>query len=197
MSDDENQAGGPSRKRCGSALHLAPRKKAGQPLILPLSRNIKSDREFNHDVTGRLLCPAGLDWSHAETKQSLKSGKTAVHGDQWPMFLYTGYHYDPDEPWKGLLRSEILIFIRFSLTSSSAFSRTDMIMDSENFYHSILDLLEDPDENEEVADLMTWWTRRVFPNSSSSQRCISKNSALSEIREKCAALRQLATADTN
>ncbi|KAG1812326.1 hypothetical protein EV424DRAFT_1473594 [Suillus variegatus] len=212
----------------------------GQPLIPPLSQNIKLDRGFNHEVTSRLLCPAGLDWLHTETKQSLKSGKTAVHGDQWPMFLYTGYHYDPDEPWKGLLRSEILIFgfkhvfmspssidkepkatrsgntylhgmksvtkgslayiamqIRFSLTLSSVFSHTDMIMDSENFYHSILDLLENPDEIEEVANLMMWWTHRVFPNSSSLQHCISKNSALSKIREKCAALRQLATADTN
>jgi hypothetical protein len=35
-------------------------------------------------------------------------------------------------------------------------------MDSENFYHSILDLLEDPDESEEVGDLMMWWTRFVM-----------------------------------
>jgi len=38
------------------------------------------------------------------------------------------------------------------------FSHTDMVTDSENFYHSILDLLEDPDECEEVVELMTWWT---------------------------------------
>ncbi|KAG2743180.1 hypothetical protein P692DRAFT_20878814 [Suillus brevipes Sb2] len=212
----------------------------GQPLIPPLSRNIKSDRGFNHDVTGGLLCPAGLDWSNAETKQSLKSGETAVRGDQWPMFLYAGYVYDPDAPWQGLLRSDILICgfkhvftspssvekepkatrsgnaylhgmksvtkgslayiatqVRFSLSSSSVFSRTDTVTDSENFYHSILDLLEDPDEIEEVADLMTWWTRRIFPNSSSSQRSISQNSALSKIREKRAALRALANADAN
>ncbi|KAG1791290.1 hypothetical protein EV424DRAFT_1476026 [Suillus variegatus] len=216
---------------------LVPR---GQAVIPPLSRNIKSDRGFNHEVTGALLCPAGLDWSDAETKQSLKSGETAVCGDQWPMFLYAGYRYDPEDPWKGLLRSEILIFgfkhvftspssvdkepkatrssnaslhgmksvtpgslayiatqVRFSLSSSSVFSRTDTVTNSENFYHSILDLLEDPDESEEVADLMTWWTRRIFPNSSSSQRPISKNSALSKIREKCAALRELAAADVN
>ncbi|KAG1898357.1 uncharacterized protein F5891DRAFT_1129538 [Suillus fuscotomentosus] len=212
----------------------------GQPLIPPLSRNIKSDRGFNHEVTGRLLCPAGLDWSDVETKQSLKSGETAVSGDQWPMFLYSGYHYDPDDPWKGLLRSEILTFgfkhvftspssvdkepkatcsgnaylhgmksvtkgslayvatqIRFALSSSSVFSRTDTVMDLEKFYHSILDLLEDPDEIEEVNDLMTWWTRWVFPNSSSSQRSISKNSALAKIREKHAALRELAAAEIN
>ncbi|KAG1779360.1 hypothetical protein EV702DRAFT_1178492 [Suillus placidus] len=214
---------------------LVPR---GQPVIPPLSRHIKSDRGFNHEVTGALLCPAGLDWSNADTKQSLKSGETAVRGDQWPMFLYAGYVYDPKDPWKGLLRSKILIFgfkhvftspssvekepkatrsgnaylhgmksvtkgslayivtqVRFLLSSSSIFSRTDTVMDSENFYHSILDLLEDPDESEEVVELMTWWTRRVFPNSSSAQRGISKNSVLSKIREKCTALQ--ATAGIN
>ncbi|KAG1897448.1 uncharacterized protein F5891DRAFT_982631 [Suillus fuscotomentosus] len=204
----------------------------GQPLIPPLSQNIKSDRGFNHEVTDALLCPADLDWSNAETKQSLKSGETAVRGDQWPMFLYAGYVYDPEAPWQGLLRSDILVFgfkhvftspssvekepkamrsgnaylhgmksvmkgslayiatqVRFSLSSSSVFSRTDTVTDSETFYHSILDLLEDPDECEEVADLMTWWTRRIFPNSSSSQRSTSKNSVLSKIREKRTALR--------
>ncbi|KAG1718646.1 hypothetical protein EDD22DRAFT_963735 [Suillus occidentalis] len=215
---------------------LVPR---GQVVIPPLSRNIKSDRGFNHEITGALLCPAGLDWSDAATKLSLKSGETAVRGDQWPMFLYAGYEYNPEDPWKGLLRSEILIFgfkhvftspssvdrepkatrsgnaylhgmksvtkgslayvatqIRFALSSSSVFSRTDTVTDSENFYHSILDLLEDPDESEEVVDLMTWWTRRIFPNSSSSQRDVSKHSALSKIREKRAALQQQANANT-
>ncbi|KAG1878845.1 hypothetical protein F4604DRAFT_1532988, partial [Suillus subluteus] len=46
--------------------------------------------------------------------------------------------------------------IRFSISSSSVFLCTNMATDSENFYHSILNLLEDPDEIEEVADLMTW-----------------------------------------
>ncbi|KAG0702402.1 hypothetical protein DFH29DRAFT_982339 [Suillus ampliporus] len=236
MSKGALGARGDDTKTLKSAVleWLVPR---GQAVIPPLSRNIKSDRGFNHEATGALLCPAGLDWSNAEIKQGLKSSETAVRGDQWPVFLYAGYIYDPDDPWKGLLRSEILIFgfkhvftspssidkdpkamrsgnaylhgmksvtkgfpayiatqVRFSLSSSSVFSCTDMVTDSENFYHSILDLLEDPDENQEVVDLMTWWTRRIFPNSSSSQRCASKNSALSKIREKRAALRELATA---
>jgi hypothetical protein len=38
----------------------------GQAVILPLTRNIKSDCGFNHEVTGALLCPAGLDWSNVE-----------------------------------------------------------------------------------------------------------------------------------
>ncbi|KAG1804018.1 hypothetical protein EV424DRAFT_1474520 [Suillus variegatus] len=190
---------------------LVPR---GQVVIPPLSRNIKSDRGFNHEVTG-------------VTKESLKSGETAVRGDQWPIFLYA-------DPWKGLLRSDILGFkhvftspssvdkepkathsgntylhgmksitrgslayiatqVQFSLSSSSVFSCTDMVTDSENFYHSILDLLEDPYESKEVGKLMMWWTHRVFPNSSSSQHSISKNSALSKIHEKCAALQERST----
>lgn len=42
---------------------LVPR---GQAIIPPLSQNIKSDRGFNYDITGALLCPAGLKWLNAE-----------------------------------------------------------------------------------------------------------------------------------
>lgn len=38
----------------------------GQAVIQPLSQNIKSDYRFNHEVTGALLCPAGLDWLNTE-----------------------------------------------------------------------------------------------------------------------------------
>ncbi|KAG1838511.1 hypothetical protein C8R48DRAFT_751536 [Suillus tomentosus] len=210
---------------------LVPR---GKAVIPPLSRNIKSDRGFNHEVTGALLCPAGLDWSNAETKQNLKSGEIAIRGDQWPIFLYARSEYDVENPWEGLLRSEILIFgfkhvfmspssadkepkatrsgnaylhgmksvtkgslayiatqVRFALSSLSVFSCTDMVTDSENVYHSILDLLDDPDEDEEVTDLLMWWTCRVFPKSC-SQRTISKNSVLSKIRARHTALQERA-----
>ncbi|KAG2050583.1 hypothetical protein BDR06DRAFT_983905 [Suillus hirtellus] len=174
---------------------LVPR---GQAVIPPLFWNIKSDCRFNHEVTSALLFVI----ISPRTKQSLKSGETAVHGDQWPMFLYAGYDYDPEDPWKGLLKSKILIYygfkymftspssvdkepkamhssnaylhgmksvtkgsvayiatqVQFLLCSSSVFSQTNTVMDSKNFYISILDLLEDPDESQEVADLMTWWT---------------------------------------
>ncbi|KAG2361772.1 hypothetical protein BDR07DRAFT_1286182, partial [Suillus spraguei] len=139
------------------------------------------------------------------TKHSLKSSETVVYGNQWLIFLYVGYEYDPEDPWKGLLRSEILICgfkhvftspssvdnepkamcsgntylhsmksvtkgslayiatqIWFLLTSLSVFSCTDSVTDLENFYHSILNLLEDPDESEEVVDLMMWWMWSVI-----------------------------------
>ncbi|KAG1784298.1 uncharacterized protein HD556DRAFT_1433604 [Suillus plorans] len=229
LGKEASGARGDDTKTLKSAIleWLVPR---GQAVIPPLFQNIKSDHGFNHEVTGALLCPAGLDWSNAETKQSLKSGETAVHGDQWPMFLYAGYHYDPEDPWKGLLKSEILIYgvkhvftspssvdkepkatrsgnaylhgmksvtkgsvayivtqVQFSLCSSSVFSWTDMVTDSKNFYISILDLLEDPDESQEVADLMTWWTQCIM-HLFKLKKLFNANSALSKIRAKCAAL---------
>jgi hypothetical protein len=49
--------------------------------------------------------------------------------------------------------------VRFALSSSSTFCRTDKEGESELFYHSILELLEDPDEVEEVKALLAWWDR--------------------------------------
>jgi hypothetical protein len=33
------------------------------------------------------------------------------------------------------------------------------VTDSERFYNSILDLFNDPDEKEEVNELLMWWNR--------------------------------------
>lgn len=80
--------------------------------------------------------------------------------------------------------SYIATQVQFALSSSSVFSRTDTTMDSEIFYHSLLDLLEDPEERKEVDELLTWWNRQVFPTSSAAKQPISANSALSKIRQK-------------
>ena len=161
----------------------------------------------------------------------------AIPGNQWPIFIYQGYEYDPEDPWKGLFRSTLLVSVsfgcivviqddngwlsqaykhvftspssvekepkatrsgnarlhgmthvtlasiayiatqvtvpfpfqrtyrwylwqvRFALSSSPVFSRTDTITDSERFYNSVLDLFDDVEEKQEVNDLMTWWNR--------------------------------------
>jgi hypothetical protein len=44
-------------------------------------------------------------------KQKLCSGDYIVPGDQWPILLYKGYVYDAEDPWKGLLRSAILVSV--------------------------------------------------------------------------------------
>jgi len=41
----------------------------------------------------------------------LDNGEMAVTGDQWPMLLYANQHYDPDDPWSGLFRNQILIYV--------------------------------------------------------------------------------------
>ncbi|KAG9315647.1 hypothetical protein JVU11DRAFT_3292 [Chiua virens] len=73
---------------------------------------------------------------------------------------------------------------RFALTSAQVFSRTDLVTDSERFYNSILELLFDPDEKEEVDQLLLWWNRQVFPLYADIERVPSKNSALARIRQK-------------
>ena len=37
-----------------------------QSLTPHIPHNVKSSRGFNHDRTGALLCPAGLDWNNTE-----------------------------------------------------------------------------------------------------------------------------------
>lgn len=43
--------------------------------------------------------------------------------------------------------------------SCPTFTRSDTVTDSERFYNSVLDFLEDPDEQEVVNDLMVWWNQ--------------------------------------
>lgn len=45
------------------------------------------------------------------------------------------------------------------MSSSPVFSRTDTVTDSERFYNSILDFLEEPEEKQEVEELLVWWNR--------------------------------------
>jgi hypothetical protein len=45
-------------------------------------------------------------------KEKLRSGEMSVPGDQWPIFVYQGYNYDPEDPWNGLFRSSLLVCVR-------------------------------------------------------------------------------------
>ena len=46
------------------------------------------------------------------------------------------------------------------------FSQTDLVTDSERFYDSILELLDDLEEMEEVSQLLTWWNRYALYSTS-------------------------------
>ena len=52
---------------------------------------------------------------------------------------------------------------RFALSSSAVFTRSDTVTDSERFYNTIVDLLNDCDESNEVDQLLVWWNRYAFP----------------------------------
>ncbi|KAG1764999.1 hypothetical protein EDD22DRAFT_978875 [Suillus occidentalis] len=162
----------------------------------PLHRNSKIDCRFNHNLTGFLLCPTGLDWSDSQIREDLHSGEMLVCGDQWPVFLYAHYVDDHNDPWSSLLRSRLLVCAyKHVFTSPSSVDREPKATQSgnarlhgmnysETFYHSLLDLLEDPEESKEVDELLTWWNHQVFSTSSAAKRPISANSALSKIRQK-------------
>lgn len=51
--------------------------------------------------------------------------------------------------------------VRFALSSQAVFSRTDLVTDSEYFYNLIIDVLEDPEEHVEAAELLRWWNQYV------------------------------------
>jgi hypothetical protein len=35
----------------------------------------------------------------------------AVSSDQWLMLVYENQEYDPDNPWSGLFRSQLLVYV--------------------------------------------------------------------------------------
>ncbi|KAI1784128.1 hypothetical protein LXA43DRAFT_1101726 [Ganoderma leucocontextum] len=78
-------------------------------LVPPIARNKMDGRGFNHEATGKELCPAGLDWNDPSIKSALKAGTMVVQSDQWSIFLYLNGAYDPERPWAGLLRGRLLV----------------------------------------------------------------------------------------
>ncbi|KIM58664.1 hypothetical protein SCLCIDRAFT_127641 [Scleroderma citrinum Foug A] len=69
----------------------------------------------------------------------------------------------------------------FTLTAAQVFSQMDLVTDSECFYNSILELLDDPKEKDKVDQLLTWWNRQVFPIYMGNKHIPSQNSALARI----------------
>ncbi|KAG2128227.1 hypothetical protein BD769DRAFT_1628188 [Suillus cothurnatus] len=142
-----------------------------------LHRNSKIDRGFNHELTGSLLCPAGMG---LERPRKTSGAASVGCGDQWPRMSCVTL-----PPYLTLANH----------VRQAATLLTDTTTDSETFYHSLLDLLEDPEECKEVDELLTWWNRQVFPTLSAAKRPISANSALSKIRQKRLAVKRTLNMD--
>ncbi|KAH6905952.1 hypothetical protein BKA70DRAFT_1107191 [Coprinopsis sp. MPI-PUGE-AT-0042] len=197
----------------------------GETLVPSIHRNQKAGRGFNHNKMGELLCPVTLDWSDGDVKEKLKNKEITMDGTQWPRFVYENGHFDPQDPWKGLLRSALLVMafrhiftspssvdedprltrsgnarihgmtkvtatsiayvatqVRFALSSASTFSRSNRETDSETFYTSILEILEDADEKEEADCLLEWWNKAIFPSFSTACRAPDDDTPYALIR---------------
>ncbi|KAH6867233.1 hypothetical protein BKA70DRAFT_1497334 [Coprinopsis sp. MPI-PUGE-AT-0042] len=193
----------------------------GKSVNPPLRRNAKAGRGFEHDITGRLLCPVGVDWDDARQREQLRNHEMVVSGTQWPHCMYEHETCDPCDPWKGLLRNQLLVkaFKHIFMSPSSVdgdrtatragnarlhnmnsvtkasiayvatqtFSRTDEEMDSETFYNSIIEFLEDPEEQKEADSLVEWWNKfSPFSPAFSKdvQRVVPERSALALLRQR-------------
>jgi hypothetical protein len=47
-------------------------------------------------------------------KEKLRHSELMVAGDQWLIFLFHGYSYDLEDPWNGLLRSQLLVSVSYA-----------------------------------------------------------------------------------
>ena len=106
-------------------------KPPGHNLEPYLARNVRTGRGFHHPVTGRYLCPVGMDWSDPEyvnmslyysIPQSMLLDMFRIQtqlrerlppGDDWPLFLYKGCKYDSQNPWEGLFEGELIVKVSF------------------------------------------------------------------------------------
>ncbi|KAJ3530304.1 hypothetical protein NMY22_g8629 [Coprinellus aureogranulatus] len=157
---------------------------AGSDWPIFLYRDEKYDAEnpwkglFRNEILGFkhiFTSPSSVD----DEPKATRSGNARIHGMCYvtPASLATESNgFDPQ--------------IRFALTSTSVFSRTDRETDSETFYNSVLELLEDAEEQDEVKPLMLWWNQRIFPSFSISRRLAPANSALARIKQRRKAMSQ-------
>ena len=57
------------------------------------------------------------------------------------------------------MSADVFFQVRFALSSASVFTRSDTEFDSVRFYNSLMAFLEDPDEEEEVNELLLFWNQ--------------------------------------
>ncbi|KAF8221164.1 hypothetical protein L208DRAFT_1329803, partial [Tricholoma matsutake] len=81
--------------------------------------------------------------------KATRSGNAHIHSMTWVTTTSLAY---------------VATQLRFALSSSSVFCQSDTMMDSKQFYESVLDFLDDPEEKDEVDDLLNWWNCQVFPS---------------------------------
>ncbi|KAG1761735.1 hypothetical protein EDD22DRAFT_779319 [Suillus occidentalis] len=71
----------------------------------------KHCRGFAHDICGKLLCPAELDWDNLDVRTGIRDRSEGhiVTDLSFPAFLYDKYTANPDDLEEGLFKGKILI----------------------------------------------------------------------------------------
>ena len=71
---------------------------------------------------GELPLPINLFFLiSCSVREGLKNDEITVAGDQWPLLVYADCAYDPEEPWEGLFRNKLLVWVLL-LPSTSKYS---------------------------------------------------------------------------
>ncbi|KAH6894784.1 hypothetical protein BKA70DRAFT_1117381 [Coprinopsis sp. MPI-PUGE-AT-0042] len=82
--------------------------------------------------------------------------------------------------------------VRFALSSSPTFSRTDLVTDSERFYGSVIHAFSHKQEERNVASLLAWWDIQIFPVYNERNTHPKKGSVLALMKEQRKAREALA-----
>ena len=64
-----------------------------------------------------LDCPDVLMF--CSVREGLKNNEITVAGDQWPLLVYADCTYDSAEPWEGLFRNKLLVWVFFPPSASN------------------------------------------------------------------------------
>ncbi|KAF7968023.1 hypothetical protein HWV62_32152 [Athelia sp. TMB] len=98
------------------------------------------------------LSPSSVE--HTDRSKSSRVGNARLHGMKCVNVPSIAY---------------IATQVRFTLSSASTFARSDEVSDSGRFYDNLMEFLLQPDEQEEVAELLVWWNRPVPAHWASSK----------------------------
>ncbi|KAG6379161.1 hypothetical protein JVT61DRAFT_11601 [Boletus reticuloceps] len=90
----------------------------------------KTGRGFDHDLTGRLLCPVDYNWEDDQQRAAICDFHPdfLVTADSWPAFLYEGERYDSQKPTEGLFKNALLLkAFKHVFTSPTSALKTDIV----------------------------------------------------------------------
>lgn len=84
---------------------------SAEPEEPPLRPDEKDGRGFDHDLTGRLLCPVDYNWWRADHRTAIRDCHPdfLVTAYSWPTFLYENELFDPNNPTDGLFKGKLLV----------------------------------------------------------------------------------------